>query len=157
MSQDEAHSVLAGHVPKEASGLIALADGWPALIGLVALADNLNPPRGGMPDELYGYFAEELYQAVSSEIQEGLRRLSLAPTITGDLARSLAGEDALQILDEAIELGFFLATAGDRLEFHPLLRSFLASKFIDSRDDPDGEIAVARAARAAPGDQCGPR
>jgi LuxR family maltose regulon positive regulatory protein len=140
MSQDEARSVLAGYVPKEASGLIALADGWPALIGLVALADNLNPPRGGMPDELYGYFAEELYQAVSSEIQQGLRRLSLAPTITGDLARSLAGEDALQILDEAIELGFFLATARDRLEFHPLLRSFLASKFIDSRDDPDGEI-----------------
>jgi LuxR family transcriptional regulator, maltose regulon positive regulatory protein len=142
MSQDEARSVLASHVANETGGLIALADGWPALIGLAALAEELDLPTAGMPDELYTYFAEELYQAVPSGIQEALRRLSLAPTVTLDIAESLVGDRAPQIIGEAVKLGFFLADTRDRLEFHPLLRSFLASKFVDSRDDPDGQIVA---------------
>ena len=140
MSQDEARAVLTGRVARETGGLIALADGWPALIGLAALAEELDLPAAGMPDELYTYFAEELYQAVPAEIQEGLRRLSLAPAVTPDVAESLVGDDASGVIDEAAKLGFFLAASRDRLEFHPLLRSFLASKFVESRDDPDGQI-----------------
>jgi LuxR family maltose regulon positive regulatory protein len=142
MNQDEARSVLASHVANETGGLIALADGWPALIGLAALADELELPTRGMPDELYTYFAEELYQAISFDIQGGLRRLSLASTITRDIAESLAGDSAPQIIDEAVKLGFFLADSRDGLGFHPLLRSFLASKFVESRDDPGGEIVT---------------
>ncbi len=142
MSEHEARFVLATHVAHQTGGLIALADGWPALIGLAALADELDLPKAGMPDELYTYFAEELYQAVPRDIQEGLRRLALAPTITPDIAESLAGDRASHVIDEAAKLGFFLAGSRDRLEFHPLLRTFLASKFVESRDDPDGAIVA---------------
>ena len=63
MSQEEAEEVLADRRGSEASGLVALADGWPAVIGLAALTDEIELPDEGVPEALYAYFAEELYQA----------------------------------------------------------------------------------------------
>jgi ATP/maltotriose-dependent transcriptional regulator MalT len=110
------------------------------LIGLAALATELEMPAEGVPEELYTFFAEELYQAVPPQIQQGLRRLSLAPTITLDIAESLIGEHTAEVIHEGVELGFFLGGPRDRLELHPLLRSFLASKFRQRTDDPGRQI-----------------
>jgi LuxR family maltose regulon positive regulatory protein len=140
MNQEEARFVLASRMADETSGLIALADGWPALIGLAALATELEIPAESVPEELYAFFAEELYQAVPPKIQQGLRRLSLASVITADIAESLIGEHTTEVLHHGVELGFFLEGPRDRLELHPLLRSFLASKFRQRTDDPDRQI-----------------
>jgi ATP/maltotriose-dependent transcriptional regulator MalT len=142
MIRGEGLEVLAGRPARETGGLLALADGWPALIGLAASAGELDLPPTGMPDELYAYFAEELYQAVGPGVQEGLRRLSLARTITPDVAHALVGAHAAAVIDEGIKLGFFLAASREQLELHPLVRSFLKSKFIEKRDVRDRQIVT---------------
>ncbi len=71
MSQEEASSTLCDRSSNRTSGLISLADGWPALIGLAALSTNLEMPAESVPEELYNFFAEELYQAASAECPAG--------------------------------------------------------------------------------------
>src|SRR5206468_4020778 len=56
MNHEEACSVLTTRVGEETDGLVTLADGWPALIGMAALAEQLDVPATGLPEELYTYF-----------------------------------------------------------------------------------------------------
>src|SRR2546422_1826294 len=52
------------------AGLVALAEGWPAVIGLASLVKSpLLLPGGEMPETLHSYFAEELYQDITAEAQ----------------------------------------------------------------------------------------
>jgi LuxR family transcriptional regulator, maltose regulon positive regulatory protein len=136
LTQDEANAILSDRGTNTDDALVSLADGWPALVGLAALATKDPLPGEGRPDELYSYFAEELYQALPDDIQRSLRRLSLAPVITPDIAATLLNDKAELVVETAARLGFFLSTARERPELHPLLRSFLASKFDSHQDDP---------------------
>jgi ATP/maltotriose-dependent transcriptional regulator MalT len=147
MDEEEARAVLAERVSSETNALLALADGWPALLALAALTNDLVLPTTGLPDALYSYFADELYHAAPPDVRAGLRRLSLAAVVTADVADSMLGTDAPKLIDEGLRFGFFVSVSPYRVELHPLLRSFLASRFIESRDDPDGTI-VASVARA---------
>jgi ATP/maltotriose-dependent transcriptional regulator MalT len=142
MDEDEARAVLTGRVLSEKNALLAIADGWPALLSLASLKDDLVLPATGLPDALYSYFADELYHTARADVRAGLRRLSLAAIVTTDVAQSLLGEDASKIIDEGVRLGFFVSVSPTRIELHPLLRSFLASRFIESRDDPDGTVVA---------------
>jgi DNA-binding NarL/FixJ family response regulator len=128
MDHDEAAAVLAHRKDAPAAGLVALAEGWPAVIGLAALTDDLDLPEGSLPDTLYEYFAEELYQAASPTAQEGLCRLALAPSLGEGIAAFLLGDDARDVIDIGVRLGFLAARAGGQLELHPLLRAFLDAK-----------------------------
>ena len=141
MTSSEAYDVLANFGTDESKGLIALADGWPALLGLAALGEQLELPATALPEHLSAYFAEELYDGAPALIQKGLRQLALVPTPVGQLAE-LVTEDADTILEHAITRGFFSATSQNRLEFHPLLRSFLISMFVECNDDPDGVLVA---------------
>jgi LuxR family transcriptional regulator, maltose regulon positive regulatory protein len=134
MDHDEAASVLAHRKDAPAAGLVALAEGWPAVIGLAALTDDIELPEGSLPDALYEYFAEELYQAASTEVQRGLRLLSIAPSISDDVLRLLLGEAAQDIVAEGIRLGFITSSPEHRLDVHPLLRRFLDARGIDPTD-----------------------
>jgi LuxR family transcriptional regulator, maltose regulon positive regulatory protein len=127
MDHDEAASVLAHRKDAAAAGLVALAEGWPAVIGLAALTEEIALPEGGLPDALYDYFAEELYQAASPVVKEGLCKLALAPSLAEGVAEFLLGDDAPEVISEGMRLGF-LSTRSANLELHPLLRTFLDSK-----------------------------
>jgi LuxR family maltose regulon positive regulatory protein len=127
MDHDEAASVLAHRKDTPAAGLVALAEGWPAVIGLAALTEELELPEGGLPDALYEYFAEELYQAASPGVQEGLCKLALAPSLREGSVNFLLGEKTSQVVAEGLRLGF-LAIRSEALELHPLLRTFLETK-----------------------------
>jgi DNA-binding CsgD family transcriptional regulator len=127
MDHNEAAAVLAHRKDAPAAGLVALAEGWPAVIGLAALADDFDLPEGTLPASLYEYFAEELYQAASHEVQRGLRRLALAPSLAEGVAEFLLGEEAPEVIAEGMRLGFLSARSGT-LELHPLLRTFLDTK-----------------------------
>jgi ATP/maltotriose-dependent transcriptional regulator MalT len=142
MDEEEARAVLSWRISTEAYALLALADGWPALLGLAALTSELVLPTTELPDALYSYFADELYHEAPADVRAGLRRLSLARIVTTDLAESLLGANAPTLIAEGLRLGFFVTVSPDRVELHPLLRSFLASRFIESRDDPDGSIVA---------------
>jgi LuxR family maltose regulon positive regulatory protein len=133
MSQDEAREVLAHLTSAEASGLLALADGWPAVIGLAALAERFELPDGSMPATLHEYFAEELYQAAAPDIQTALAQLGIVPTITAELAEIVLGPMAETAISEGVRLGFLTSPVPGTYDVHPLLRAFLDTKF---REEP---------------------
>ena len=130
MSQDEAQSVFRASSTDGLAGLVALAEGWPAVIGLASLtqADHLD---GVVPETLYEYFADELYQAAGPTLQRALPELALSPHLTLEMATSLFGpRRGRRLLEEACNLGFMTMTA-TRAELHPLLRTFLLHKLED--------------------------
>jgi DNA-binding NarL/FixJ family response regulator len=127
MDHEEAAAVLSHRKDAAAAGLVALAEGWPAVIGLAALTDDFELPEGGLPDSLYEYFAEELYQAAAPAVQRGLCRLALAPSLGEDVAKFLLGDDAPEVISEGVRLGF-LTGRSETLDLHPLLRTFLDAK-----------------------------
>jgi LuxR family maltose regulon positive regulatory protein len=127
MDHDEAAAVLAHRKDAPAAGLVALAEGWPAVIGLAALTDELDLPEGSLPDTLYEYFAEELYQAASPAAQEGLCRLALAPSLGQGVVELLLGSTGPDVVGQVARLGF-LSTRSGMPELHPLLRTFLLQK-----------------------------
>ena len=147
MSQDEGGEVLAHLKGPEASGVVALAEGWPAVIGLAALSEHFEPPDGSIPDTLHEYFAEELYQAASPEVQAALDRLWIMPTVTAELAELVLGSAAETALTEGVRLGFLTTPAPGLYDVHPLLRAFLDSKVKEERRPPADEEMVSDVVR----------
>jgi LuxR family transcriptional regulator, maltose regulon positive regulatory protein len=124
------------------SGLVALAEGWPAVIGLASLVRSPVLLVGDeIPQTLHSYFAEELYQDLSSVGQWNLVQLSLATSIDPDLATTLFGPRGKDVLEHAYERGF-LSRDGDVYDLHPLLRQFLRSKLQEA--DPKAVTETVR-------------
>jgi LuxR family maltose regulon positive regulatory protein len=133
MTHDEAAAVLnQNREERGLSGLVALADGWPAVIGLAALLpDPLEVSIQAVPDSLHSFFAEELYQGMSGELQWEVAQLSLASSVTAGLARDLFGTKGIDTLNEAHNRGFLSKDADTdpaTYELHPLLRQYLRQK-----------------------------
>ena len=140
MSQEEAEQVLAHRRGSEASGLLALADGWPAVIGLAALTDEIELPDEGVPEALYAYFAEELYQAADPALRWSLSQLSLSSAVAPAVAEAVLGEEAEGALRDGRRLGFLVPSEHGVDEIHPLLRAFLEEKFRELAGDRAPEI-----------------
>ena len=136
MTQEETRAVLGDRRDAAAEGLSALSAGWPAVIGLAAFADS-EIPEDELPDALYDYFAEELYQAADAETRRALRQLSLALSITPELSRFLFGSSADAVLNAGVNLGFLVRVAKDAFELHPLLQRFLETKLRERPEDVD--------------------
>jgi ATP/maltotriose-dependent transcriptional regulator MalT len=126
MTHEEADEVLdPGKSERRHSGLVALAEGWPAVIGLAALLpDPIDVSIQAVPEALHAYFAEELYQGMPETLQWHLAQLALAPSLAPGLASSLFGSP--EILEEGYRRGFLTNDAG--YDLHPLLRQFLRGK-----------------------------
>jgi LuxR family maltose regulon positive regulatory protein len=130
MTHDEAAHALA-EMEGESRGLVALAEGWPAVIGLAALLPSpLQENASEVPETLHEYFAEELYHAVDVNLRWQVAQLSIAPVIDESLAKGLFEGAATMVLDQAHRRGF-LTKAGVLYEMHPLLRQFLRLKLIE--------------------------
>lgn len=130
--EEAARAVPRNTEPGALAGLVALAEGWPAVIGLASLFQS--PPllaSDEIPEALYAYFAEELYQELTAELQWKVTQLSLAVTIDVELAQLLFGPSGRLVLEEAFERGF-LNKDGEAYDLHPLLRQFLRSKMLEA-------------------------
>jgi LuxR family transcriptional regulator, maltose regulon positive regulatory protein len=129
MDDEETAELLAPR-GRNVSKLFAEAGGWPAVIGLAALSRSSTPPADKIPQALYEYFAEELYQA-EPEIQWGLCQLAIPPSLDVELAQRVFGRVTSHVLlDRAVNLGVLNPDQG-RFELHPLLRRFLESKLYE--------------------------
>jgi len=127
MTDAEARQVLQRHEAQEMLTLISTAAGWPAVLGLASLSEAKEPSTG-LPEALYDYFADELFQRASPSLRSALPQLALLPTVTPDVVAAGFGESKTsEMLREAKELGF-LSGQGAALSFHPLLRAFLRRK-----------------------------
>jgi ATP/maltotriose-dependent transcriptional regulator MalT len=145
MDTEEANAVIASGDRGAASGLVALAGGWPAVIALAALAPSAIRLEDGFPEQLHDYFAEELLASLPTDTQEGLSLLALLPVVTLDAAETLLGNGAEPAIESGKKAGMFTTDRGQVFTFHPLLRTFLMQKLHRSR--PEVAAAVNRAAR----------
>jgi LuxR family maltose regulon positive regulatory protein len=140
MTPGEAAEALSG-THEEMPGLVALAEGWPAVIGLAAsLRGPLRTSNSEVPETLHEYFAEELYHGLSEDLRWQLSQLALAPTLDEHLLRALFGTCAQRILEEGHHSGF-LNKDGSSYEMHPLLRQFLRVKLADFGPEKTRETA----------------
>ena len=128
MDHREAAQVLVDRSDASASGLVALANGWPAVIGLASVSSaELEAGAEPVAASLYQFFAEEVFSALDAPVQQGLMTLSAAPVLDGDLVRSLLGDMADAVTASALDVGI-LADRGTRLDLHPLARAFLEDR-----------------------------
>lgn len=136
MTPEEARDVLAPVANEEQrSQLVVLCHGWPAVLGLAARARGPAPPRDVLLDGLYDYFAEELFQSASPELQRLLCQISAAPFLTRNLLERLGGSAALDLAATAERDGFFHRTdEKSEQSLHPLLRAFLEHRLAERPD-----------------------
>src|SRR5205823_6525048 len=76
MTQTEVARVLEAGGRRSRTGFTALAEGWPAVIGLAAASPDVRLPDGEFPSALHSYLAEELYQAAKPDVRWGLCQLA---------------------------------------------------------------------------------
>jgi DNA-binding CsgD family transcriptional regulator len=116
------------------------------VIGLAALLKRTVLEQDSLPAELYGFFAQELYQGLSDSVQEDLAVLARLPQISPDVAVMLLGARAPAVLHQASLKGFIAEEGTGELGIHPLLRSFLRrQRPVLSPDDVDRLFQVGAA------------
>ncbi len=150
MSEVEVDELLAGGRDAMSPGLLALAGGWPAVIGLASLTTSpTSAPVGELevPDQLYEFFAEEVYRGLEPAIRVGLGLLATAPSLDRELAAELLGAERAEIVcSEALTLGV-LEERGGRLELHPLAAAYLERRArVEASDDLTAAVKTCLAA-----------
>ena len=116
--------------------LIVRAAGWPAAIGLVAVAGAPGtPPRETLPHTLYAFLAEESFSNAPSATQEALLSMALLPSLDNATLTATFGGKAQDLATEAARTG--LADVSERgVELHPLARAFLFERLQQAPHTP---------------------
>jgi len=128
MTADESAVVLMESNPSLAQGLSALADGWPAVIGMAALSPDASTVAPvDLPETLYEYFAEEVYRGLDTQITEGLQTLAQLPVLDAEVATSMLRDSSSKVCEVGLSLGILEARDG-RFDFHPLAIAFLEER-----------------------------
>jgi ATP/maltotriose-dependent transcriptional regulator MalT len=140
MDSREAAEVLADRSIPSASGLVALAHGWPAVIGLASVSSaEIDGENDDVPESLYRFFAEEVFAALGDDVRSGLTTLAVAPVLDRELAGELLGPNQTDpVLSVSLDVGI-LVERGVRLDLHPLARSFLEERGEQLRLVPDSD------------------
>ena len=137
-TDEEARAVLGEEGSDE---IVAEARGWPAVIGLAAMRGGVDVASGLPPDDLYRFFAEDMFTSASQRLREAMFALALAGDIEGQPVRALLGRSHHSLVEEAVERGFLGGI--DHLSVHPLLRGFLLAK-LRELDEEEVRPFVAR-------------
>jgi DNA-binding CsgD family transcriptional regulator len=129
MDKREAADALVERSDDSASGIVALANGWPAVIGLASVSSaEIEDGVKQVPESLYMFFADEVFSALGPEVRQGLTTLSVAPLLDSELAVALLGTDVAEsVCAAAIDVGL-LVERERRLDLHPLARAFLEER-----------------------------
>jgi ATP/maltotriose-dependent transcriptional regulator MalT len=131
MTVEEANNVLASTDAEAAQGLVAVANGWPAVIGLAAMTPTRMALGDDLPQTLSDFLAEEVFDSLSDRTRLALCRLALLPTISEETACALLGPSANRALHAAASAGMLVAHGPIGRKFHPLLQAFLTRKLLE--------------------------
>jgi ATP/maltotriose-dependent transcriptional regulator MalT len=130
MSRDEVELALEGEAGREgiASALLAVTNGWPAIIALASVAGASRLPDEDTPEGFYDFFAEEVYVGLAPVDRMALGLLAASSVLDRRLADVVLGSArAERTITEGIAAGF-LVERGGRFEFHQLARAFVEAK-----------------------------
>jgi LuxR family maltose regulon positive regulatory protein len=141
MTDDEAARVLAGRSTEAVRALVRQAEGWPAVIGLAALSDDLAFPDENASGSLYRYFAEEVLRAEPPEVQRFMLAASIPMAIGVRTAEEVLGlDDPEPLLERLREEDLLHEIPTGELVFHPLIRDFLRRRH--EADDPAASVEL---------------
>jgi LuxR family transcriptional regulator, maltose regulon positive regulatory protein len=143
-TDEEARAVL-GERKAGREQILAEARGWPAVIGLAAMhGESSGAPQLDRAKRLDDFFAEDLLRKSPRVLRRGLLLLAICGETSRDVARELLGDEAEQLLNEALDRGFLTAGANDDVALHPLLNRFL-TKLVGGLPIAEREALVANA------------
>jgi LuxR family maltose regulon positive regulatory protein len=131
MTDAEATRVLAalGAVAGRAR-LMRTADGWPAVLGLAAMSGDVDFTSSRLLSHtLYDFLASELLAAATQKTQTALMLLAIASIADVDVARTVLGPGADELIQEAVARGLTAVADRKTLSLHPLLRELLIQRF----------------------------
>jgi LuxR family maltose regulon positive regulatory protein len=130
----------------EATELIELAQGWPAVLGLASMSGIQTPDLIAAP-QLFGFFADEIYRRLDGRVRRGLSELALYDTEGRRLALQGMDPSAADTLTRAgLDHGFLTESIEGRHDMHPLLRAFLLRK-LNAESTTALEQIVAKASK----------
>lgn len=128
MTPAEVAAVLDPANRHNAAEFAALAAGWPIMVGLAAITAGELPHDSAIhSDELYTYFAEELFASLGCATQQALPELALLETLDPQAVRS-AYPAINALTEDAVCAGFLSRTSETTYSFHPLLHAFLRQR-----------------------------
>lgn len=148
MTDEEATQVLAavGAVAGRAR-LMRTADGWPAVLGLAAMSGDVDFTSSRLLSHtLYDFLASELLAAAAAETQTALMLLAVASVPDVEVARTVLGAHADDVIEDAVTRGLLIVTERKSLSLHPLLRELLVRRF-DEAGAETREALLVRARR----------
>jgi ATP/maltotriose-dependent transcriptional regulator MalT len=127
MDADEARRTLSSAGQEPRVGLVALAAGWPAVIGMAATTPNVEIPEL-LEGTLYDFFAEEVVHSLGERTQKALQRLAISPSVSIGLLESIVGGADDPSVKEALRVGLLTLESEGSYYLHPLLREFLTRR-----------------------------
>ena len=128
MTPAEVVAVLDQNKRHNAADLAALAAGWPIMVGLAAITAGALPRDSAIQqDELYTYFAEELFASLNAATQRALPELALLEMLNPQAVASVY-PSITKLIEDAVRVGFLSRASGTTYAFHPLLRAFLTQR-----------------------------
>ena len=143
MDAQEALELLPEHV--DATALMDLARGWPAVLALASVSSSPLPDVS-VGAHLHQFFADEIYRRIDRDVQKALCELALHEVRGRRLVfQELPALIATRVVEVGLDSGFLTSGEPD-LEIHPLLQEFLIRKLSEERASRFTRI-VARSAR----------
>jgi LuxR family maltose regulon positive regulatory protein len=142
------------HGRRRAAGFEALverAEGWPALIGLAAVAGATELPSGQVTQALYRYLAAEVLAQRSPSEQRFMLLAAVPDELDPDTLVRLEQPDSERCAAALLAAGLLHETEKGGMRFHPLLRELLRET-LRTRDAALFTALAARLARAAADD-----
>lgn len=128
---------------QQVEGLSQTYQGW--IAGLILLAQTLQGQNSGelknslaptspLPQPIYEYFSEQVYQSLSVRLKDFLQKTALLNTLEVDFCLKLtARNDSKTILQSLCNQNLFVErqTGADTYSYHPLFQRFLRQQLVE--------------------------
>ncbi|MEJ2653163.1 MAG: BTAD domain-containing putative transcriptional regulator [Gammaproteobacteria bacterium] len=141
LSPDEVKAIAAMHglmLPSDeaAKQLQMRVGGWAAGLSLVLqMKSHVNfasGPAGALDSVVFDYFAEEVFNSLSPEIQDIMQHTAVLPVMWPQTIDELIGSpEASRMVSRFAQLNYFTTKHGDQnpvYQYHPLFREFLLER-----------------------------
>ena len=110
--------------------------GWAAGLSLVLQMKSYlkfeNQSSGALDPVVFDYFAEEVFNSLSPEIQKLMQRTAVLPVMSPQAVDELIGtSEASRMVAQFAQLNYFTTKHGDQnpmYQYHPLFREFLLER-----------------------------
>lgn len=158
LTELEAREVAVAHALKPLTEdslqmIVSLADGWAALVVLLARAprlQNTTLPGDRLPDVVFDYFAQEVLETLPPDSQRDLKTIAVLPELSESVAACLTGDPVtVSRLADLADRHFFLERvhlrrersdtrdAPARYRMHALFRTFLQQRRNQGLDEDE--------------------